>query len=185
MGICKAVASHSKSGIEKHIFQIIKRKLQYVIKSIRSLECNSTFVADRNEAMHNIMIQLSKTLPKGIVHSSILHTVWYFLILSTVIHQSRCKKCRSCSSVKWPRFCSFRIKCGTETLYAALSWNLNSIGSDVLNLVDEAKHFRLSMVWIKLVSLQRCVGSRLSNAGIVWIDNQSWDEELTNKIFEK
>ena len=25
----------------------------------------------------------------------------------------------------------------------------------------------------------------LSNAGIVWIDNQSWDEHLTNSIYKK
>ena len=25
----------------------------------------------------------------------------------------------------------------------------------------------------------------LSNAGVVWIDNQSWDEHLTNSIYKK
>ena len=38
------------------------------------------------------------------------------------------------------------------------------------------------MVWIKLVFTAEIVAD-LSNAGIVWIDNQSWDEDLTNKIF--
>ena len=100
-------------GKKAHLFHDHKtEKLQYVIKSIRSLECNSTFVADRNEAMHEYHDTIIKNSPERDYSFINFAYGMVFLYFPPVIHRDpRCKKCRSCSSVKWPRFCSFGTKC--------------------------------------------------------------------------
>ena len=177
-------------GKKAHIFQNHQtEKLQYVIKSIRSLECNSTFVADRNEAMHEYHDTIIKNSPErdysfiNFAYGMVFFHTFHQLFTEIPVAKNAVRAAQSSGL----DFVHLGSNVGTETLYAALSWNLNSIGYDVLcNLVDEAKHFRLKYgVDQARFHCRDALEADLSNAGIVWIDNQSWDEELTNKIFEK
>ena len=177
-------------GKKARIFQNHQtEKLQYVIKSIRSLECNSTFVADRNEAMHEYHDTIIKNSPErdysfiNFAYGMVFFHTFHQLFTEIPVAKNAVRAAQSSGL----DFVHLGSNVGTETLYAALSWNLNSIGYDVLcNLVDEAKHFRLKYgVDQARFHCRDALEADLSNAGIVWIDNQSWDEELTNKIFEK
>jgi hypothetical protein len=63
---------------------------------------------------------------------------------------------------------------------------VNAVGYDVLcNLVSVADDVKAKygVVNSRFVCGD-ALDADLTNAGIIWIDNQSWDEALVNKMFE-
>ncbi len=163
--------------------------LMDVVGAIRKLECTPEFVGDRNVAMHNYHASIKASDPQR-DYSYINFAygmVFYhgFSLLFSDVPAARAAIVRSQNyGLEW---ISFGANVGTETMYASLTWGLKASGYDVLcNLVDHALHFREQFAVPHVEFYCRdALDADLSNAGIVWIDNQSWDHHLTNAIFAK
>ena len=164
-------------------------KLMEIIDAIRALECTPTFVGDRNKAMHDYHVQMTATTPQrdysyinfayGMVFfHGFVRLFRYITVCLEAIVRIRAR------SLEWV---SFGSNVGTETLYAATTWGVRSTGYDVLcNLVSYANEFRDRFrVDNARFFCEDALDADLLNAGIVWIDNQSWDEHLSNAVFSK
>jgi tetratricopeptide (TPR) repeat protein len=163
--------------------------LSQVIKSIRTLECTPQFVADRNQAMHEYHDMIVKKHPErdytfiNFAYGMVFFHTFHEMFVKIPMAKAAITRAQNHNL----KFIHLGSNVGTETLYAALTWGIESVGYDVLcNLVDEAKKLKTAFnIENAEFHCRDALESDLSNAAVVWIDNQSWDEELTNKIFKK
>ena len=180
--------NNSDAYISLHNKGRIKKLLQ-VVKAIRTLECTPKFVAERNQAMHDYHDFIVKKYPErdysfinfayGMVFFHTFHQMFYTIPMA--------RNAITFAQANNLEFIHLGSNVGTETLYAALTWGLKSVGYDVLcNLVEEAEEFKkVYNVGHAEFHCKDALEADLSNAAVVWIDNQSWDEDLTNGIFKK
>ena len=172
--------------------------LMNVINSIRHLECTPTFVGNRNQAMHEyheqMILEQQQHHPNNegdrdytfinFAYGMVFYHGFHRLFTTHPMAMEAISRARG-RHLDWV---SFGSNVGTETFYAALTWNLNSVGYDVLcALVDHSKIFRKEYHLEEKTNFHcmDALDSDLSNGGVIWIDNQSWDEHLTNKIYTK
>jgi tetratricopeptide (TPR) repeat protein len=164
--------------------------LRKLLKKMRRLECTPQFVGDRNSAMHNYYEQISKVHPErdysyinfayGMVFYHGWWRLWRYRTAAAMAIETA-----STNNMKWV---SLGSNIGTETFYAALTYGIQGRGYDVLcSLVDIANTLKKDLGVEDLVDFycKDALDSDLSDAGIVWIDNQSWDDELVNAIYQK
>ena len=127
--------------------------LMNVINSIRHLECTPTFVGNRNQAMHEyheqMILEQQQHHPNNegdrdytfinFAYGMVFYHGFYRLFTTHPMAMEAISRARD-RHLNWV---SFGSNVGTETFYAALTWNLNSVGYDVLcALVDHSKIFR-------------------------------------------
>ena len=164
-------------------------KLMEVITAIRELECTPQFVGDRNKAMHDYHEEMKASNPQrdysyiNFAYGMVFYHGFDRLFQNIPVAREAIARTR----IRGLDWVSFGSNVGTETLYAAITWGVKSTGYDVLcNLVSYANDFR-DMFNINLADFfcKDALDADLKNAGIVWIDNQSWDEHLTNAVFSK
>ena len=163
--------------------------LTKVIKGIRQLECTPSFVADRNQAMHDYHDMIAEKYPErdytfiNFAYGMVFFHTFHKMFVNIPMARDAIMRTQRQNL----KFVHLGSNVGTETLYAALTWGVDSVGYDVLcNLVSEAKKFKAKFgVTNAEFHCMDALESDLSDAGVVWIDNQSWDEDLTNKILKK
>ena len=186
-----ATDSGATAGVTTTRVQNQYDKLMNVIDAIRTLECTPKFVGDRNHAMHAYhekMIAESTEVRDysfiNFAYGMVFYHGFHRLFTTHPVAVDAVQRSRG-RQLDW---ISFGSNVGTETFYAAMTWNLNSVGYDVLcSLVDHSQTFR-TQFHLESKTMFHCkdaLDADLSNAGIIWIDNQSWDEHLTNSIYVK
>ena len=166
-------------------------RLMEVITAVRTLECTPKFVGDRNHAMHLYHEKMISNNQKvrdysyiNFAYGMVFYHGFYRVFTTHPIAIDAITRTRA-RQLDWV---SFGSNVGTETFYSALTWNINSFGYDVLcSLVDYSLLFRTKFSLEKKTNFycKDALDSDLSNAGVIWIDNQSWDEHLTNSIYTK
>jgi tetratricopeptide (TPR) repeat protein len=164
-------------------------KLMDIIDAIRALECTPTFVGDRNKAMHDYHVQMKAANPqRDYSYINFAYGMVFFhgfdrLFRNIPVARDAVARIRA-RDLEWV---SFGSNVGTETLYAATTWGVRATGYDVLcNLVSYADKFRDRFhVDNARFFCKDALDADLQNAGVIWIDNQSWDEHLSNAVFAK
>ena len=117
-----------------------------VIDAIRTLECTSTFVANRNSAMHKYSEKMKFNQNHNrdysyinFAYGMVFYHGFYRLFTTLPPAVDAITRARG-RGLDW---ISFGSNVGTETFYSALTWNLHSEGYDVLcALVDHSLSFR-------------------------------------------
>lgn len=165
-------------------------KLTKVIAAIRTLESTSIFEDEHQKTLqvyHETMIIDNKEREYSdgnFAYGQVFYQGFHRLFTTHPVAIDAVKR----ANVEQLDWFSLGSNIGTETFYSAVALDLNSIGYDVLcPLVEHSKTFRTQFNLESKTNFhcKDALDADLSNAGIIWVDNQAWDENLSNNIYAK